>query len=322
MNGVGPGGSPADTDFGPDFVVAVKVESEFLHKSSSFDKDSIVKVKVESEFEDDSTSQEKGEAQVVKSEAFQNNLPLASQDALSNDHVKQEVCDSLPTGPSKAAKLFEDFIVAVKVESEFLDQSSSLDKDEAQVVKSQTFPNDLLHTSQDALSNDHVKQETCDSPPTEPSEAAELLEEKQMNLVSCSNCSQLLNTHVFNHRMTQTVTQETGAFSTVSCKRCTEIPKNIQGSLRPHKCSVCSKSYAFISGLKIHQRLHTERNYSSVLFAARSLFAHQICTFILSNTHTRDPIKRGHCKESIVSGRGAQAQKGKVTIVDRGFSSQ
>uniref|UniRef100_UPI00358FD791 uncharacterized protein isoform X5 n=1 Tax=Myxine glutinosa TaxID=7769 RepID=UPI00358FD791 len=111
-----------------DFIVAVKVESEFPNEYSSLGKDSIVKVKVESEFEDDPTSQAKGEAEVVKSETFQNNLLQTSQDALSYNHVKQELCDSPPTEPSKTVQLIEDFVAAVKVESTFLDQSSSFHK--------------------------------------------------------------------------------------------------------------------------------------------------------------------------------------------------
>uniref|UniRef100_UPI00358F5857 uncharacterized protein isoform X1 n=1 Tax=Myxine glutinosa TaxID=7769 RepID=UPI00358F5857 len=127
-NLLGPGESPGDKEFGPDFIVAVKVESEFPNEYSSLGKDSIVKVKVESEFEDDPTSQAKGEAEVVKSETFQNNLLQTSQDALSYNHVKQELCDSPPTEPSKTVQLIEDFVAAVKVESTFLDQSSSFHK--------------------------------------------------------------------------------------------------------------------------------------------------------------------------------------------------
>uniref|UniRef100_UPI00358F9194 uncharacterized protein n=1 Tax=Myxine glutinosa TaxID=7769 RepID=UPI00358F9194 len=108
-NLLGPGESPRDKEFGPDFIVAVKVESEFPDEYSSLGKDLIVKVKVESEFEDDPMSQEKAEAEVVKSETFQNNLLQTSQDALSNNHVKQELCDSPPTEPSKAVQLIEAF---------------------------------------------------------------------------------------------------------------------------------------------------------------------------------------------------------------------
>uniref|UniRef100_UPI00358F531B uncharacterized protein n=1 Tax=Myxine glutinosa TaxID=7769 RepID=UPI00358F531B len=138
-----------------DFIVAVKVESEFPDEYSSLGKDLIVKVKVESEFEDDPMSQEKGEAEMVKSETFQNNLLQTSQDALSYNHVKQELCDSPPTEPSKAVQLIED---------------------EAPPVKMEPFQSNSLQTSQDALCSEHIKQEPCDSPPADTSKADQLLE--------------------------------------------------------------------------------------------------------------------------------------------------
>uniref|UniRef100_UPI00358E6F8A zinc finger protein 79-like isoform X1 n=1 Tax=Myxine glutinosa TaxID=7769 RepID=UPI00358E6F8A len=243
-NLLGPGESPGDKEFGPDslmdefeekfgivssssfgfykttpsfivnfatedFIVAVKVESDFLDQSSPLDKGLIMKVKVKSEFEDDSISQEKGEAQVVKSKTFQNNL---------------------------------------------------------------------LQTSQYALSNDHVKQEPCDSRPTEPSKAAQLLEEKQVKQVSCTNCSQLFDMEVFNQHMTQSVCQETDKYSSLSCTRickcCAETPKDIQGSEGPRKCYVCDKSFTVLSSLKVHQKMHTREKLHKCSVCSKGFIRH------------------------------------------------
>uniref|UniRef100_UPI00358EF156 uncharacterized protein isoform X2 n=1 Tax=Myxine glutinosa TaxID=7769 RepID=UPI00358EF156 len=112
----------------------------------------------------------------VKIETFQSNSLQSSQDALSYEHVKQEPCGSPPAEPSKADQLLEDFIVKVKVESEFIDDYSSLIKEEAPLVKIETFQSNPIQTSQNALSNEHVKHEPCDCPPAEASKAAQLLE--------------------------------------------------------------------------------------------------------------------------------------------------
>uniref|UniRef100_UPI00358E3D0F uncharacterized protein n=1 Tax=Myxine glutinosa TaxID=7769 RepID=UPI00358E3D0F len=104
-----------------------------------------------------------------------------------------------------------DFIVKVKVETEFIDEFSFI-KDEAPLVKMETFQSNSLQTSQDTLSNVDVKQESCDSPPAEPSKAEQLLEVKQMELVSCSYCSQFFCSEVLNHHMTHTDSQKKDAF--------------------------------------------------------------------------------------------------------------
>uniref|UniRef100_UPI00358E568B zinc finger protein 208-like n=1 Tax=Myxine glutinosa TaxID=7769 RepID=UPI00358E568B len=217
---------------------------------------------------------------VVKSETFQRNLLQTSQNTLRMHpwiHVKQEPCDSPSRESSKVAHLIEDFIMEVKVESEFIDDYSSLVKGEAHLVKSKKFKSSFLQTSQDALSNEHVKQEARDSPPRENSKAAPLLEEKQKKLVSCSKCSQLFDLEIFSPHMTRNARQETDKFSSVSsnhtCKSCTETIKSIQGSQRlhryniadgvynqrkkTHKCSICSKGFPFMSHFKMHQRTHT-----------------------------------------------------------------
>uniref|UniRef100_UPI00358E3AFA zinc finger protein 664-like n=1 Tax=Myxine glutinosa TaxID=7769 RepID=UPI00358E3AFA len=149
------------------------------------------------------------------------------------------------------------------MESEFIDDYPSLVKDEALLGTMETFQS-YFETSEDALSNEHVKLEPRDSLPMESSKAVQLLEEKRMKLVSCSNCSKLFNTEVFNPHMTQSICDENDKFGIVSsnrsCKSCAETFNNIQGSGRSYKCSVCDKSFTLSSSLNLHQKIHTGEN--------------------------------------------------------------
>ena len=71
---------------------------------------------------------------------------------------------------------------------------------EAHLDNSKKFKSTFLRSSQDALSNEHVKQEPYDSPPWESSKAAQLLEgksrfiENTITLFTCFICS-------FDHEM-------------------------------------------------------------------------------------------------------------------------
>uniref|UniRef100_UPI00359011C1 zinc finger protein 70-like n=1 Tax=Myxine glutinosa TaxID=7769 RepID=UPI00359011C1 len=326
-NGLSAGCFPGDEGSGPVFIVEVKVESEFVDDSPSQDQDYDWKLKVDPELFDRPI---KNEAPLVKIETFQSNFLQTSQDALSYEQVKQELCDSSPTEPSKAEQLLKDLSgeehkvnppgsmrvsdgrnllgpggsptyrgsrvappddnesgpdVIVIVKSEFVDHSFPEDQDEAPLVKMETFQSNSLQTSQDALSILHIKQEPCDSSPAEPSKADQLLEVKEMKLVSCSNCSQMFCSEVLNRHVTHTVCQETDSFSSVSdnhrCKSCTETLNDIQGNTRPHKCSACKKSFTLSSSLKRHQIIHMgEKPYKCSVcdkdFASSSyLYQHQ-----------------------------------------------
>uniref|UniRef100_UPI00358EFAEA uncharacterized protein isoform X4 n=1 Tax=Myxine glutinosa TaxID=7769 RepID=UPI00358EFAEA len=115
-----------------------------------------------------------GEAHPRTMETFQSYFQM-SRDTFSNEQVKQEPRGFPPMESSKAAYLLHDFIVEVKVESEFIDDYPSLVKDEVLVGEMETFQS-YFETSQDALSNEHVKEEPRDSLPMESSKAVQLLE--------------------------------------------------------------------------------------------------------------------------------------------------
>uniref|UniRef100_UPI00358F8D06 zinc finger protein 124-like n=1 Tax=Myxine glutinosa TaxID=7769 RepID=UPI00358F8D06 len=195
-------------------------------------------------------------------ETFQSYFQM-SRDTFSNEQVKQEPRGFPPMESSKAAYLLHDFIVEVKVESEFIDDYPSLVKDKALVGEMETFQS-YFETSQDALSNEHVKEEPRESLPMESSKAVQLLEEKQMKLISCSNCSKLFHPEVFNPHMTRTICDENDKFGIASynrsCKSCAETFNSIQGSGRSYKFSVCDKSFTLSSSLNLHQRIHTGEN--------------------------------------------------------------
>uniref|UniRef100_UPI00358E4772 uncharacterized protein n=1 Tax=Myxine glutinosa TaxID=7769 RepID=UPI00358E4772 len=72
--------------------VIVKVKSEFVDDSFPQHEGFIVKVKVKSESGDESTFQDTDLVHPVKMEDFQSDFSQSSQDALSNECVKQEPC--------------------------------------------------------------------------------------------------------------------------------------------------------------------------------------------------------------------------------------
>uniref|UniRef100_UPI00358E2B91 uncharacterized protein isoform X2 n=1 Tax=Myxine glutinosa TaxID=7769 RepID=UPI00358E2B91 len=107
-------GPPEDQNPGPDFIAKVKVKSEFVDDPFPRDEGFIVEVKVKSEYVDESSCQDKdvdgklmvdpelmqrplrGLVHPVKIENFQSDLSQSSQDALSNECVMQEPCESPP----------------------------------------------------------------------------------------------------------------------------------------------------------------------------------------------------------------------------------
>uniref|UniRef100_UPI00358F9B4B uncharacterized protein isoform X2 n=1 Tax=Myxine glutinosa TaxID=7769 RepID=UPI00358F9B4B len=138
-----------------------------------------------------------------------------------------------------------DFIVKVKVESEFVDVFASQVEDhdlkmkvdpelldctikrEDHRVKTECFQSDGFETSQEVSSNCHVKAEPPGSPNEETSDAALMREEKQMkcrNTFSCLKCSRFFDTHnSFNQHKAQDLCENVNKLSNCAsnstCKR-------------------------------------------------------------------------------------------------------
>uniref|UniRef100_UPI0035902ABF zinc finger protein 664-like isoform X2 n=1 Tax=Myxine glutinosa TaxID=7769 RepID=UPI0035902ABF len=167
-------------------------------------------------------------------------------------NVKSEfVDDSFPQ--------HEGFDQKLKVDPELVDCPI---KGEPHPGKRENFQSNFLQTSQDVLSNKDVKQEPSDSPPREPSDAAQLQEKEETKLVSCTICSKLFNTEVpFDQKTTQTFCQGNDKVSSVSyknnCQSCLKKLGRLQGSEKPHQCPVCNKTFTLLSSLKLHKKIHT-----------------------------------------------------------------
>uniref|UniRef100_UPI00358FB6CD uncharacterized protein n=1 Tax=Myxine glutinosa TaxID=7769 RepID=UPI00358FB6CD len=101
-------GPPEDEDPGPGVIVMVKVKSEFVNDSFPQHDDFDWKLNVDPKLVDYPI---KGESHPVKTENFQSNFLQMSQDALRNEDIKQESCDSSPREPRNATQLLEEIIM-------------------------------------------------------------------------------------------------------------------------------------------------------------------------------------------------------------------
>uniref|UniRef100_UPI00359024CC uncharacterized protein isoform X2 n=1 Tax=Myxine glutinosa TaxID=7769 RepID=UPI00359024CC len=198
-------GPPEDEDPGPGVIV--KVKSEFVHDSFLQDEGFIVKVKVKSEFIDESTFQDK------------------------------EVDGKLMVDPGFMHYPLRGIVYPVKVEH---------------------FQNDFSQSFLDALSNECIKQEPCDSPPRELKNAPQLFEENQLKMVSCSkSSSQLFDKEVsFNQNMTQTCQQPKSKRVPTKNNNCNTTFKKTERNEKPHNCSVCKKTFGSLASLKRCQAFH------------------------------------------------------------------
>uniref|UniRef100_A0A8C4NDA6 C2H2-type domain-containing protein n=1 Tax=Eptatretus burgeri TaxID=7764 RepID=A0A8C4NDA6_EPTBU len=166
----------------------------------------------------------------------------------------------------------EDF-VKVKVKSEFVGGSSLQDKDVdgklrvdpelmhwSTRMKTEIFQSDFSQTSQDALGNECVKHEPCDSPPREIKNAPRLLEENEVKKVSYSKASSqsVDKEDSFDQNMTQTYCQEVNKYRGVlnKNKNCMTTFKKTERKEKQHKCSVCKKTFSSVTSLKRCEALH------------------------------------------------------------------
>uniref|UniRef100_A0A8C4WUA0 C2H2-type domain-containing protein n=1 Tax=Eptatretus burgeri TaxID=7764 RepID=A0A8C4WUA0_EPTBU len=209
-----------------------------------------------------------------------------------------------------------DFIVKVKVESEFVDvwtpQVRGLNHDfdrkakkdpefvdcpmigESHPVKTEIFQSDIIQTPQEVLSRDCVKQEPCVSPLKEVNPADWLLDEKEMKCritIPYSKCSSFFYTKdSFNQHAAQAFCHDVNKISdcasngagTLFSKR----HKNIKKGERPHECSLCRKAFNRTSKLNQHKKSTHGRKALQVHCVPQVLFV--FIPFEATSNHTHD----------------------------------
>uniref|UniRef100_UPI00358EDAF7 uncharacterized protein isoform X2 n=1 Tax=Myxine glutinosa TaxID=7769 RepID=UPI00358EDAF7 len=261
--------------------------------------DFIVKVKVESEFEDVLASQVEDEARPVKIECLQNDVRQTFQEVLSNDRVKQEPCDSPLKKSNDAVSLLEREVHPPKTEtsqSKFLRTSQVALSNEraAKQEPCDSPPREPSNSGQllkkfemaDSAVDDgkclvptssrsgplqtfklrgvkkviHLATERDDDKTRNRMQAILDSQEKQVKLVSCSNCSESFYKEVnFDQHVTHTTCQDVANFTSLlnifNCRSCTKMVKEIQNTEKPYKCSVCHKAFDCRKTLKRHQSI-------------------------------------------------------------------
>uniref|UniRef100_A0A8C4Q849 Uncharacterized protein n=2 Tax=Eptatretus burgeri TaxID=7764 RepID=A0A8C4Q849_EPTBU len=236
-------GSPEDKESGPDVIVKVKVKSEFV---------------------DDSFSQDEGEAHLMKTENFQRNFLQTSQDALNNEGVKQEPCDSPSMELSNATQMLTENQMGVSV-----NQHGNFCHDTDKSSMSSENTHTILTRSSktlDEIQRNEKPNNFSFSTKTLPSFSSPKRDQnvhKDEKSFTCPVCSQAfynissLNKHQRTHKREKPYT----------CSLCQKAfvqliyLKNHQTTCtgeKPYKCSVCNKGYDYSSSLSIHRIIHTK----------------------------------------------------------------
>uniref|UniRef100_UPI00358E6C0A zinc finger protein 836-like n=1 Tax=Myxine glutinosa TaxID=7769 RepID=UPI00358E6C0A len=127
-------------------------------------------------------------------------------------------------------------------------------------------------SSQELLSNVHVKQESCSAPKQEPAfETTSTVVEPSdtASIYSCSRCTQLfldedaLLLHMERLHRRGRLHKCSVCEMTFAELRMLQTHMAVHNGMLPHKCPICPKRFARVWNMQLHMRIHTgERPYN------------------------------------------------------------